>query len=145
MPTVQESTESSRDGFGSLSTGSFGLCDLTERSPEQHRADAIRTESSPQSPGSGPGNIALREALNKGISSGNFIDTKIILYSRKNSSGQVHRPRALYSNSHVLKQVPYFEDCERIAAFNILNEPHAVLAKCSSEISRSHSQKVLQT
>ena len=51
---------------------------------------------------------ALREALNQGISSGNLIDTKIILYSHRDSSGRVCRPKALYANSHVLKTVPYF-------------------------------------
>ena len=55
---------------------------------------------------------ALREALNQGISSGNFVDTKIILYSHRNSSGQVGRPKVLYANSHVLKTVPYFNDRE---------------------------------
>ena len=64
--------------------------------------------------------IALREALNLGISSGNFIDTKIILYSRRDSSGCVCRPRALYANSHVLKKVPHFQDCEDTATFTIL-------------------------
>ncbi|KAF9785408.1 hypothetical protein BJ322DRAFT_828220 [Thelephora terrestris] len=53
---------------------------------------------------------ALREALNEGISSGNFVDTKIILYSYRDSSGRVCRPKALYANSHVLKTVPYFND-----------------------------------
>ena len=53
---------------------------------------------------------ALREALNEGISSGNFVDTKIILYSHRDSAGRVCRPKALYTTSHVLKTVPYFED-----------------------------------
>ena len=55
---------------------------------------------------------ALREALNQGISSGNLVDTKIILYSRRDSSGRICRPKALYANSNVLKTVPYFKDCE---------------------------------
>ncbi|KAF9645692.1 hypothetical protein BDM02DRAFT_471820 [Thelephora ganbajun] len=54
--------------------------------------------------------IALREALNQGISSGNLVDTKIILYSHRSSSGRIYRPKALYANSHVLKTVPYFSD-----------------------------------
>ncbi|KAF9785405.1 hypothetical protein BJ322DRAFT_828370 [Thelephora terrestris] len=54
--------------------------------------------------------VALREALNEGISSGSFIDTKIILYSYRDFSGRVCRPKALYANSHVLKTVPYFND-----------------------------------
>ena len=56
--------------------------------------------------------IALREALNQGISSGSFIDTKIILYSHRDSSGQVCRPKALYANSRILRTVPYFNDRE---------------------------------
>ena len=55
---------------------------------------------------------ALREALNQGISSGSLIDTKIILYTHRNSSGRICQPKALYANSHVLKSVPYFEHCE---------------------------------
>ena len=55
---------------------------------------------------------ALREALNKGISSGNLVDTKIILYSHRASSGRVSRPKPLYASSHVLKTVPYFHDSE---------------------------------
>ena len=58
---------------------------------------------------------ALREALNEGISSGNLVDTKIILYSHRDSSGRICRPRALYANSHVLKTVPYFDDRESLA------------------------------
>ncbi|KAF9645618.1 hypothetical protein BDM02DRAFT_3271586 [Thelephora ganbajun] len=52
--------------------------------------------------------LPLREALNDCISSGRFIDTKIILYSRRGPSDTACRPRALYANSHVLKTVPYF-------------------------------------
>jgi len=59
--------------------------------------------------------VALCEALNRGISSGNLIDTKIVLYSRRDTSGRVCRPRALYANSHVLKTVPYFNDRESTA------------------------------
>jgi hypothetical protein len=53
---------------------------------------------------------ALREALNQGISTGNLVDTKIVVYSRRNSYGQVCRPKPLYTSSHVLKTVPYFND-----------------------------------
>lgn len=63
---------------------------------------------------------ALRKALNKGISSGSFVDTKIILYSYRDSSGRVCRPKALYANSHVLKQVPYFNDRECTVTFDAL-------------------------
>jgi len=51
---------------------------------------------------------ALKEALNDAITSGKFIDTKIVLFSRRDSSGRVCKPKALYANSHVLKSVPYF-------------------------------------
>jgi hypothetical protein len=54
----------------------------------------------------------FREALNEGIASGSFVDTKIILFSRKNSSGRVYEPKVLYASSHVLKSVPYFNDRE---------------------------------
>lgn len=53
---------------------------------------------------------ALREALNDSISSGRFVDTKIILFSRRDSSGTICKPRALYANSRVLKTVSYFND-----------------------------------
>lgn len=55
---------------------------------------------------------ALKEALNDAITSGKFIDTKIVLFSRRDSSGRVCKPKALYANSHVLKSVPYFNACE---------------------------------
>ena len=64
--------------------------------------------------------VALREALNQGISSGKFVDTKIVLYSRRDSSGRICRPKALYANSHVLKTVSYFKDCGCGALFSIL-------------------------
>ncbi|KAF9778362.1 hypothetical protein BJ322DRAFT_1147820 [Thelephora terrestris] len=54
--------------------------------------------------------LSLREALNESISSGRFEDTKVILYSRRDSFGDICRPRALYASSHVLKSVPYFND-----------------------------------
>ena len=54
----------------------------------------------------------LKEALNDAISSGKFIDTKIILFSRRDSSGRICKPKALYANSHALKSVPYFDDCK---------------------------------
>jgi hypothetical protein len=63
--------------------------------------------------------FALREALNKGISSGSLVDTKVILYSHRDSSNRVCRPKALYANSHVLKTVPYFNDREYTATLEI--------------------------
>ena len=56
--------------------------------------------------------LALREALNDAISSGRFVDTKIVLFSRRGGFGRACKPMALYANSHVLKSVPYFEDRE---------------------------------
>jgi len=74
--------------------------------------------------------ITLREALNQGISSGKFVDTKIILYSHRDSSGRVCRPKALYANSHVLKTVPYFNDREHIATPNASrSKTHGVALK----------------
>lgn len=55
---------------------------------------------------------ALREALNRGPSSGNLVDTKLILYLHRDSLGRICRPKPLYANSHVLKTVPYFNDRE---------------------------------
>lgn len=52
----------------------------------------------------------LRGPLCDAISSGTFIDTQIILFSRRDSSGKVCKPKALYANSHALKAVPYFND-----------------------------------
>lgn len=56
--------------------------------------------------------LPLQEALNDAISSGRFIDTKVVLFSRRDVHGRVCKPKALYANSHVLRSVPYFEDCE---------------------------------
>jgi len=73
---------------------------------------------------------ALREALNRGISSGNLVDTKVIVYSHRDSSGRVCRPKALYTNSHVLKTIPYFNDCKRTATLGITRaELHTVIFK----------------
>lgn len=52
------------------------------------------------------------EALSEGIASGTLVDTKIILFSRKNYSGLVYGPKALYTSSHVLKSIPYFDHRE---------------------------------
>ena len=59
-----------------------------------------------------PATLSFRQALSEGIASGTFVDTKIILFSRRNSSGRVYRPKALYASSRVLKSVPYFDDRE---------------------------------
>ncbi|KAF9785363.1 hypothetical protein BJ322DRAFT_827251 [Thelephora terrestris] len=55
--------------------------------------------------------LPLLEVLNDSISSGRFADTKIILYSRRDSTtGTIFKPKALYASRHVLKSVPYFSD-----------------------------------
>ena len=88
----------------------------------------------------------LREALNHGISTGNFIDTKIILYSHKDSYGRVCQPKALYANSHTLKTVSYFNDCEYITTFNTARtSPHVVALECSSGVSPSPDRKTSRT
>jgi len=70
---------------------------------------------------------ALRNALNQGISSGNLVDTKIILFSRRKSSGGVCRPKALYANSNVLNTVPYFINRESITVPDFTHvESHSV-------------------
>ena len=80
--------------------------------------------------------IPLREALYHGISSGNFIDTKIILYSYRDISGRICRPKALYANSHVLKTVPYFNDRTYAATLNTTRTgTHGAAVKCYLEIS----------
>ena len=59
-----------------------------------------------------PHTLPLMKALGHSVSSGRFADTKIILYSRRDASGAISRPKALYANSHVLRSVPYFNDRE---------------------------------
>ena len=80
----------------------------------------------------------LREALNQGISSGRLVDTKIVLYSHRDSSGRIYRPKALYTNSRILKTVPYFNDCGCTATLDIAYiKSHRLVLKCSSAISQS--------
>jgi hypothetical protein len=71
---------------------------------------------------------ALCEALNQGISAGSFVDTKVILYSHRDSSGRICRPRAVYANGHVLKTVSYFKDRESTATLNNPEEVHIVIS-----------------
>ena len=83
-----------------------------------------------------PFTLPLREALNLSIPSGRFTDTKIILYSRRDSSGTISKPRALYANSHVLKSVPYFSDRESYSSYalhNIANDRLEVLSGTFAE------------
>lgn len=79
----------------------------------------------------------LREALTDSISSGRLVDTKIVLYSRRDSSGAITKPKALYANSRVLKTVPYFSDCGSASpSFSLvkwLRDPLEVLSGTYSE------------
>ena len=91
--------------------------------------------------------LPLYGALNESTSSGRLEDTKIILYSRRDTSGAICKPRVLYANSHVLKTVPYFNDrkspstsltriVNRITPFESFLE---LLQRPSQRISRSPS------
>ena len=82
--------------------------------------------------------VAVQEALNQSISSGRFVDTKIVLYSRRDASGAVCRPRALYANSHVLKSVPYFGDREFYSRLKYTARELICLKYCR-ELSRRQS------
>ena len=62
--------------------------------------------------------LALREALNDAISSGKFVDTKVVLFSRRDNAGRVCKPKSLYANSHVLRTVPYFKDRESLLCYS---------------------------
>lgn len=94
-----------------------------------------------KSPANPAATTAYREALNQAISSGNFVDTKIILYSSRDSSGRVCRPKGLYANSHVLKTVPYFDNCESCP--HVLYHPRIFFfLKCSLEILPSLGRKI---
>jgi len=72
--------------------------------------------------------LPFREALNEGVASGTLADTKIIVFSRRNSSGKVYGPRALYASGHVLKSVPYFNDRE---------SPHLILGTSNQKSHRT--------
>ena len=87
---------------------------------------------------------AFREALNQGISSGIFIDTKIILYSRRDSHRRVCRPKALYANSHVLKTVPGFEYRECHITLETLKAIHDIVPKVLSGDSVESQSEDLQ-
>jgi len=83
---------------------------------------------------------ALCEALNQGITSGNLIDTKIVLYSHRDSSGRACRPKALYANSRVLKTVPYFNDRKSVATLDTTAQ-NLTLQKFSSGTLQSPNRK----
>ena len=54
----------------------------------------------------------LLDALNDSISSGTFIDTKFYVFSRREPSGRVSSPRALFCNAQILDAIPYFSSCK---------------------------------
>jgi len=60
---------------------------------------------------------SLQAALNDSIASGRFIDTKFYVFSRRDKSGRVGTPKALFANSRVLTTVPYFETRKRLTLF----------------------------
>ena len=50
----------------------------------------------------------LWDALDDSIFSGVFIDTKLIVFSKKvKATGRIERPRILFANSTVVKSVPH--------------------------------------
>ena len=53
----------------------------------------------------------LLDTLNDSVTSGTFVDTKFYVFSRREASGRVGSPRALYCNSRILDTVPYFSTC----------------------------------
>ena len=78
----------------------------------------------------------LLDALSDSITSGTFIDTKFYVFSRRETSGCVGSPRALYCNSRVLSTVPYFSSCwYRVSPRHCM--PNCISPKCS----RTHSRK----
>ena len=54
----------------------------------------------------------LLDSLNDSISSGTFIDTKFYVFSRREPSGRVSSPRALFCNGRILDAIPYFSSCK---------------------------------
>ena len=87
--------------------------------------------------------LPLREALNDSISSGRFADTKIVLFSRRDSSGTVCKPRALYASSHVLRTVPYFNDRKSLQLFQAVARLMTSF-KCFLEHLRNPSRRISQ-
>src|SRR5258705_7937064 len=88
-----------------------------------------------------PDTLAFQEALNDSISSGRFVDTKIILFSRRDASGNVYKPKVLYANSHVLKSVPHFNDSGFYFPYT-QRVRWLISFKCSPEGSKSRSHRI---
>ena len=75
--------------------------------PQSFRGTPVRKKSALSMD---PPHILL-DALHDSISSGTFIDTKFYAFSRREGSGRVSSPRALYCNGRILDAVPYFSSC----------------------------------
>ena len=71
----------------------------------------------------------LLDALSDSITSGTFIDTKFHVFTRRDASGRVYAPRALYCNSRVLDTVPYFSSCTWLSSGSGVTNPPTL--KCS--------------
>ena len=71
----------------------------------------------------------LLDTLNDSITSGAFVDTKFYVFSRREASGCVGSPRALYCNSRVLNTVPYFSSC-RYRESPRRHMPNRIALKC---------------
>lgn len=65
--------------------------------------------------------VALMQLASKlSLDSGNFVDTKFYAFSRRNASGAIYAPKAIYANSWMLraKSPQYFEN--RMSHFPVL-------------------------
>lgn len=74
--------------------------------------------------------VALMQLASKlSLDSGNFVDTKFYAFSRRNTSGAIYAPKAIYANSWMLraKSPQYFEN--RMSYL-----PHAVPVSLKSNI-----------
>ena len=58
--------------------------------------------------------LPFREALNKGLASDTLVNTKIVLFPRRDSSSRVYGPKSLYASNHLLKSVPYFNNRDSV-------------------------------
>lgn len=55
----------------------------------------------------------LATALAKSMDTGHFLDTKFYVFTRRQKSGEVDLPKAIYANSYILKKrSSYFNDCQ---------------------------------
>ena len=83
----------------------------------------------------------LLDALHDSITSGAFVDTKFYVFSRKEATGCVGSPRALYGNSRVLNTVPHFSSCEYQGSSRNF-KPNFIALKCSQMHSRKHNRGI---